>query len=84
MKDEEERAGRNLATEAMPKRSRSWGGRREGAGRKPERVDPVRTTTVLDGPDFDRVEAIAERRGSTVAAVIRDAVRAFLRRQKEV
>lgn len=67
----------------MAKRSKGWGGRREGAGRKAERVDPVRATTVLDGPDFDRVEAIAERRGSTVAAVIRDAVKAFLRRQKE-
>jgi hypothetical protein len=59
------------------------GGRRPGAGRKRELTDAVRATTVLDGPDFERVAAIALQGGSTVASVIREAVKAFLRRLKE-
>ncbi len=67
------------------KRPREPGGRggwRPGAGRKRELTDAVRATTVLDGTDFDRLETIAKIRGSTVAAVIRDAVKAFLKRER--
>jgi len=37
---------------------------------------------VLEGADFDRLAAIAAQRSATVASVIRDAVRAFLKRHK--
>ena len=71
---------RMAATRRKPSGRGGW---RPGAGRKRELTDAVRATTVLDRADFERLEAIAERRGSTVGATIRNAVKAFLRRHKE-
>ena len=58
------------------------GGWRPGAGRKRELDNPVRATTVLEGSDFELLASIAAARGATVAAVIRDAVKALLKRHK--
>ncbi len=65
---------------AVQKKKGSWGGRRPGAGRKPVLEDPVSVTLDLEGPDFERLKAFAEARDTSVAALIRKAVQAHLKR----
>lgn len=67
---------------ASRKAARGWGGKRSGAGRKPVLKDPVTTTTDLERADVDFLEAIASKRGVTVAYLIRSAVAAYVKRQK--
>lgn len=42
--------------------------------------DPVSITLDLEGPDFERLKASAEARGTSVAALVRKAVQAHLKR----
>ena len=42
--------------------------------------DPVSVTLDLEALDFERLKVIAEARGTSVAALIRKAVQAHLRR----
>ena len=56
------------------------GGRRPGAGRKPELEDAVSVTADLEREDLEALRAIAKRRSEPVAALIRLAVRGFIKR----
>ena len=67
---------------ARPKKG-SWGGRRPGSGRKPVLRDPVSFTLDFEGPQMDLLEAIAGKRGISVAAVVREAVGRFLARRRK-
>jgi hypothetical protein len=59
------------------------GGRREGAGRKPV-LKRARTVSVtLEAADYEAVEHLAEQRGVSFAAVIRDAVKTYMARRKK-
>ena len=60
----------------------TWGGWRPGAGRKRVLKDPVATTADLERADVDFLEAIAHRRNVSVASLVRNAVAAYVRRQK--
>lgn len=42
--------------------------------------DPVSITLDLEGPDFERLKAFAEASGTSVAALVRKAIQAHLRR----
>lgn len=58
------------------------GGRREGAGRRRILKDPVRLTVDYERRDFEALEAIAEERGVSIASVVREAVRTYLRPER--
>jgi hypothetical protein len=75
-------ASYNDSDVASRKIARGWGGKRPGAGRKPVLKDPVTTTTDLERADVDFLEAIAGKRGVTVAYLVRTAVAAYVKRQK--
>ena len=62
--------------------SRRWGGARPGSGPKPVLKDPHRVGVDLEGTDFDQVQKLAKKRGVSVSQVVRDAVRAYLKRAK--
>lgn len=59
-----------------------WGGRRPGAGRKGFLKERRRAAVDLEREDFEALEQIAEREGTSVSAVIREAVRGFLLRRR--
>jgi len=44
--------------------------------------DPVTVTTDVERPDIEVLEAIAERRGVSIASLVRAAVVAYVKRQK--
>jgi predicted HicB family RNase H-like nuclease len=58
---------------------KAWGGRRKGAGRKPELREAVSVTFDLERQDHERARAQAEREGISLASWIRAAVRTYLR-----
>ncbi len=60
----------------------TWGGWRPGAGRKPTLKDPVSFTGDLERADVDYLEKIAEKRGAKVASLVRNAVAAYVKRQR--
>ncbi len=59
------------------------GGWRPGAGRKPTMKDPVSFTGDVERADMDALEAMAEKRVVSVASLVRDAVKAFLKRRRK-
>ena len=67
---------------ARRKTKGTWGGWRPGAGRKPTLKDPVSFTADLERADVDFLESIASRRGVSVASLVRNAVAAYVKRQK--
>ena len=67
-----------MAASKSPSRK---GGRRKGAGRKPILSESAKVTFDLERDDLDAVAAIAEQDGVSVAQVLRDAVRALLKRR---
>ena len=66
---------------AARKTKGTWGGWRPGAGRKPTLKDAVSFTGDIEKADMERLEAIAEKRGVSVASLVRGAVKAFLKRR---
>ena len=67
---------------AARRRTSTWGGKREGAGRKPRVRDGVSFTGVLETADVEALEAIAEERGVSIASLVRAAVAAYVKRQR--
>lgn len=67
-------------TEDVAARSKTWGGRREGAGRKPRLSDGVSFTGELERADVEVLQEIAKERGVSVATLVRAAVRAYAKR----
>ncbi len=61
-------------------RPKGRGGARPGAGRKRIVQNPQRIAVDLEEADLDTLRAVAERRGTSVADLIRRAVGQFLRR----
>ena len=59
------------------------GGARPGAGRKRIVANPERIAVDLEKPDLDALRALAEQRGTSVAALIRRAVASYLNRAKK-
>ena len=67
---------------ARKKTKGAWGGWRPGSGRKPVFPDLVSVTFDVERPDLDTLRAIAAKEGVSVAAVLRRAVKAHLRRRR--
>jgi hypothetical protein len=67
---------------AVKHRSKGPGGAREGAGRKRVVQDPERIAVDLERSDLDAMRALAEKRETSVAALIRRAVSAYLGRSR--
>jgi hypothetical protein len=65
------------------RRQSGRGGYREGAGRKGFLNDARTITVTLEAADIEAVEELAERRGQSSAAVIRIALKGYLKRQKK-
>ena len=55
-------------------------GARPGLGRPRIFEEPVRCTVTYERADFDALEEIAEQREVSVSAIIRSAVRTYLKR----
>ena len=68
---------------AARKTKGTWGGWRPGAGRKPVLKDAVSFTGDVERDDMDALEAIAEEKGISVAALVRQAIRVFLKRRRK-
>ena len=67
---------------AARKKKTGWGGKRPGAGRKPELQDPVSFTLDFEEPQFEALKEIAEDREVSVASLVREAVRGYLARRR--
>ena len=67
---------------ARRKTKGTWGGWRPGAGRKSTIKDPVSFTGDLERADVDFLEVIANKRNVSVASLVRNAVAAYVKRQK--
>ncbi len=66
---------------ARKKKPAGWGGARQGAGRPRIYSDLVRRTIDFEAAQDRLLRDFADDRGISVAQVVRDAVRAHLRRQ---
>jgi len=60
----------------------TWGGAREGAGRKPALEDPYRYSMDFERPQIDELAAVAAEEGGSIASVIREAVAQYLARRQ--
>ncbi len=67
---------------AARRKKGTWGGWRPGAGRKPRLTDPVGFSLELERADVDSLQAIARRRGASVASLVREALAAYLKRRR--
>jgi hypothetical protein len=63
---------------AVARKKSTRGGRRPGAGRKRELVDPVRFTVDVERADFTEVESVAAKTGVSRGSVVRDAIRTYI------
>jgi hypothetical protein len=71
-----------LCSVASRKKKGTWGGARPGAGRKSEVEDPVGFSLDVERADLEAVQEIARARGVSAGRVVRDALRAYLKRRK--
>jgi hypothetical protein len=67
---------------AQRKVKKTWGGLRPGAGRPRTLKNPVSFTADLERADVDFLETIASKRDVSVASLVRNAVAAYVQRQK--
>ena len=74
--------GTTIEDVARRKVKGTWGGWRPGAGRKPTLKDPVSFTGEIERADVDFLKAIARKRNVPVASLVRNAVAAYVQRQK--
>jgi len=51
-------------------------------GRPREIDDPVRMNVSIEAQDYDRIDALARRQGSSAPAVVRQAISVLLNRQQ--
>ena len=58
------------------------GGPRPGSGRKPILSDPKAIKVSLDGSTYDRLAEAAEERETSIGALVREAIEAYLPRQR--
>lgn len=63
-------------------KKRTWGGHRKGAGRPRLIEDRADRTIRFERSDLEALEEIATDRGVTAADLVRDAVRAYIARQR--
>lgn len=68
---------------AAQNRREGSGGARKGAGRKRIVRDPERIAVDLERSDLNAMRVLAEKRGTSVASLIRRAVSAYLGRSKK-
>ncbi len=66
----------------MAARKSRRGGARPGAGRKRIVQDPERIAVDLERSDLDAMRTLAEKRGTSIAGLIRRAVAAYLKRSE--
>ena len=64
------------------KRKSRRGGRRPGAGRKPELADPHSFSVTLEGADYAAIAEEGEERGVSLGTVVREAVRGYVARRR--
>lgn len=67
---------------AARRKKRTWGGYREGAGRKSELRDPHRYSMDFEGPQMQALEEIAAEQGVSIANVVREACAQYLARKR--
>ncbi len=67
---------------AVSRKKSGRGGARPGAGRKRIVQDPVRLAIDHERADVEALEQIAERRGVSVASLIRKAVQSYVQRHR--
>jgi len=67
---------------APRRKTGTWGGYREGSGRKPELRDPHRYSMDFEGPHMRALEEIAEEQGVSIATVVREACAQYLARKR--
>ena len=61
---------------------KTWGGRREGAGRPQVLKEPVDRWVRLEREDAEAAEKLAEKRGISLSELMRRALRSYLSREK--
>jgi hypothetical protein len=67
----------------MPKPAKGTrGGAREGAGRPPELVDPVRITIGFEREDLESLQTIGEGSGRSLASLVREGARLVILRHR--
>ena len=58
------------------------GGYRPGSGRKPILSDPKAIKVSLDGDTYDHLAETAEERGTSIGALVREAIEAYLPKRR--
>ena len=71
-----------LGAVAARRKKGSWGGYREGSGRKAELRDPHRYSMDFEGPQMRALEEIAEEQGVSIATVVREACARYVARKR--
>jgi len=67
---------------ATSKKASGRGGWRPGSGRKAILKDPARITIDMERADLEALAALADAKGVSTAQMVRDSVRALLKRQR--
>lgn len=78
-----QKSSATLEVVAKRKGGSGWGGARPGSGRKRVVQAPVRFTVDFEVTDFERLKAVSEEKGVSVASLVREAVRGYLARRRK-
>ena len=74
-------AGRTKGSGKRKIKKGQHGGWRPGGGAEAFLKDATRVTTDFDGTDVKRLRTMARKRGVSVSALVREAVKGFLKRK---